>query len=245
MAHLVRERLRQRDERRLRRVVDRFGGLVLERVRARDVHDGARRAPVDPVAAGFLHREHRRPHVHREGRVELAGADVERGAVGLQAGVVHEHVDAAEEPRSPRRRRRAVRRSCRGPRRGSPADRRGRWPLASRVESVGEHVGREHRARPRRGRHRRCRARCRGRRPSRSPVVLRTASSSLLPHRRPRPASRARGHERDRRIARWPRRRARCPGPGPPGGGTIPSRPVRIGVRTPCSNGSGGTACSK
>ena len=100
-------------------------------------------AAVDPVAAGFLHREHRGAHVHGERGVELARADVERGAVGLQARVVHEHVDAAEALDG--RRDHPARASI-----DAEVGGVGREPVGvrvaarERVQPVGEHVGREH-----------------------------------------------------------------------------------------------------
>ena len=97
MAELVRVRLREGYQCRLRGVVDGLGRLVLERVRTGDVHDGSRRVTLDPQPDDVLHQHHRRPNVDREGRVEVLGGDVERVLIGLQTGVVDQHVDATQQ----------------------------------------------------------------------------------------------------------------------------------------------------
>ena len=94
---LVGERVRQRHQRGLGRVVDGFRRFVLERVRARDVDDRSGCAAIDQVAAHVAHEQHRRADVHRKAFVDVGRANVDEGSVRLDAGVVDQHVDATQQ----------------------------------------------------------------------------------------------------------------------------------------------------
>ena len=51
---------------------------------------------VAPVGRGVVHRVERAVHVHLDDRVEVFGGHREHHLVAQDAGVVHEHVEAAE-----------------------------------------------------------------------------------------------------------------------------------------------------
>ena len=201
--------------------------------------------PRDPPADDVLHQHHRRAHVHRERRVEVLDGDVERVLIGLQAGVVHQHVQPAQQVDGRRHDRRAPgrgRRDRRCARRGDP---RGDGRRAS---ARAPHRARRSPApaRLRRGRRPRSRARSRGSPPSRSLVALRTAS-------------RASSWSRCAMVTPDRRRRRRCDR-GCVERVLVQLDPEARAVRTrepsrpdPCGSGSGpraptaptGTACSK